>query len=67
LASIWTTNSVIASYEGGQPRVIAEGARTMPSVVAFASAPSGGPTPGAGGRGRRPADEGVIDADSRPG
>jgi hypothetical protein len=48
-----TTNSVIAIYEGGQPRVI----------------PSGGPTPGAGGRGRRPADEGgdeVIDAEFRP-
>ncbi|MEU6867032.1 molecular chaperone DnaK [Streptomyces sp. NPDC046876] len=32
-----TTNSVIAVYEGGQPRVItnAEGGRTTPSVVAF--------------------------------
>src|SRR3954464_13772659 len=32
-----TTNSVIASMEGGQPQVIpnAEGARTTPSVVAF--------------------------------
>src|SRR3954463_1114321 len=32
-----TTNSVIASVEGGQPTVIpnAEGARTTPSVVAF--------------------------------
>ncbi|MEV5694754.1 molecular chaperone DnaK [Micromonospora globbae] len=33
-----TTNSVIAVYEGGQPKVIAnaEGGRTTPSVVAFA-------------------------------
>jgi molecular chaperone DnaK len=32
-----TTNSVIATFEGGQPSVIvnAEGARTTPSVVAF--------------------------------
>ncbi|ABD11543.1 molecular chaperone [Frankia casuarinae] len=32
-----TTNSVIAAWEGGEPRVIpnAEGARTTPSVVAF--------------------------------
>src|SRR4030081_2326375 len=32
-----TTNSVIATVEGGQPRVIpnAEGSRTTPSVVAF--------------------------------
>jgi molecular chaperone DnaK len=32
-----TTNSVIAVYEGGEPRVIpnAEGSRTTPSVVAF--------------------------------
>src|SRR5262245_7580624 len=32
-----TTNSVVAVYEGGQPRVIpnAEGGRTTPSVVAF--------------------------------
>src|ERR1700738_2437528 len=32
-----TTNSVIATVEGGQPMVIpnAEGARTTPSVVAF--------------------------------
>src|SRR3954471_1219830 len=32
-----TTNSVIASMEGGQPQVIpnGEGARTTPSVVAF--------------------------------
>src|SRR5690242_13464438 len=32
-----TTNSVIASTEGGQPQVIpnAEGSRTTPSVVAF--------------------------------
>jgi molecular chaperone DnaK len=32
-----TTNSVIAVYEGGQPRVVpsAEGGRTTPSVVAF--------------------------------
>src|ERR1700704_2776790 len=32
-----TTNSVIATVEGGQPSVIpnAEGARTTPSVVAF--------------------------------
>ena len=32
-----TTNSVIATVEGGQPTVIpnAEGARTTPSVVAF--------------------------------
>ena len=32
-----TTNSVIASVEGGSPTVIhnAEGARTTPSVVAF--------------------------------
>jgi molecular chaperone DnaK len=32
-----TTNSVIAVYEGGQPKVIpnAEGGRTTPSVVAF--------------------------------
>jgi molecular chaperone DnaK len=32
-----TTNSVIAAYEGGEPRVVpnAEGARTTPSVVAF--------------------------------
>jgi molecular chaperone DnaK len=32
-----TTNSVIAAWEGGEPRVIpnAEGSRTTPSVVAF--------------------------------
>ncbi|RCV54682.1 molecular chaperone DnaK [Marinitenerispora sediminis] len=32
-----TTNSVIATWEGGEPRVVpnAEGARTTPSVVAF--------------------------------
>ena len=32
-----TTNSVIATVEGGQPTVIpnAEGSRTTPSVVAF--------------------------------
>src|SRR4030088_3784150 len=32
-----TTNSVIAVWEGGEPRVIpnAEGSRTTPSVVAF--------------------------------
>ena len=34
-----TTNSCIATLEGGEPTVIvnAEGARTTPSVVAFSS------------------------------
>ena len=48
-----TTNSVIATWEGGQPTVIpnAEGARTTPSVVAFteqrrAARRPAGPAPG---------------------
>ena len=47
-----TTNSVIATVEGGQPTVIpnAEGSRTTPSVVAFTEQASGSSASWPGGR-----------------